>query len=95
MLMSEAEARNKWCPLLHDTCLASKCAYWRIVVKRRFETAQNESATKEEYAGPKPDYCAGWEFVPRNWGSSAGWLEPLKEACARAKGYCGMAGAPE
>jgi hypothetical protein len=99
MIFTEAEAVEKLCPLArNENCVASNCACWRWVPntgERHFYVAKNQTAIEEKDAGPKPDQCADWEFFPYQWGHSAGWLEPTKEARLRRRGYCGLAGKPE
>jgi len=90
MKVYKTEAREKVCPLRNDKCVASDCMMWRWAgsLTRSVYTAKEPTATTEEDAGEKPEFCKYWKFVPYDGHEPALWFEPRK-------GYCGLAGAYE
>lgn len=77
-----------------STCGASKCSMWRWTYQshRRFQTAENTSATTEGEAGPRMKHASAWLFCPAHAVyDSAGWIEPEESTRARWKGFCGLA----
>jgi hypothetical protein len=77
-----------------NSCIASKCAMWRVgyVPHRRFHKAENPLASTEAAAGAgKPacpcEFYSDWD----NNGEGAGWLETEQHTQTRALGYCGLA----
>lgn len=84
------------------TCLGSRCSQWRwadppSVQQREFTQWDDRQATTEPQRDAYPWIPAHWPFVPANETrmTQAHWIEPLDEANARRRGYCGLAGKPE
>lgn len=107
MLLTETDAKRKWCPFAasntdNTSCIADSCAVWRWTPitnpsngAQRSRVADNPAAKTEQEAGPRPEDCRGREFCPSAEDDPAVWVEPEMEAYKRRLGYCGLAGKPE
>ena len=78
-----------------NSCIASKCAMWRVVEDvppRRFADAENPKALTEATAGSgKPDFPCKFYPYGGNSVEVAGWLESMAHIPTSALGYCGLA----
>lgn len=97
MIVDNSESVHFACCANAPSCMGSDCMAWRWADEdegQNFIYATNCSATTEADAGPKPNYAVDYEFhIYREEG--AGWLEPIGQAQAVRRGYCGLAGKPE
>jgi hypothetical protein len=77
--MTEAEAREKWCPLHingpSSCCIGSGCMAWRTGYERKVEMVDTG-----------PPVGEGWEKTGKIVADTQLWERPM--------GYCGLAGSP-
>ncbi|WP_376960158.1 hypothetical protein ABNQ39_20825 [Azospirillum sp. A26] len=138
MLMTEEQARTKWCPLarvdsgfagcgvvnrypardargsdcsgrremMNETvvCVSSDCMAWRwgeCEPSPAFEIFKDNPCTESLEEIHRPEGIPeAWEWCPARTDEnsvthSAGYREPLSEAKARRRGYCGAFGKAE
>lgn len=107
MLMTEQEAREKWCPATGTRastarCLGSGCMAWRQgpdpdCYPNRITCENPDAKVEPERPAHVP---AAYEFSPFDGGfASAEWVEPQasverRRAELKGRGFCGLAGAP-
>lgn len=97
MLVTEEEARTKWCPETRSgifsgeqtLCIASKCMAWRLYSGPT--PAQYEECTTK---GGLPTHGSDWEMVSHDDGSAFHKLtfRRLTKEAQPARGFCGIAG---
>jgi len=110
MILTESEARTRWCPVRIGAyagpaavnCLGSACAMWRWTEPLRLLCRVPDKCVP--YAEPALPEPARPDGVPSSWkwtpamdpqdDTGGVWLEPVSEAQARMRGYCGLAGKP-
>ena len=90
MMLTEEEAKTKWCPFVRDElppgppfmgqpkCIASGCMAWRAVMQWEYRVGERDQK-------PEGD---GWEWETL---SNDCW----ERALPSGKGYCGLARRPE
>lgn len=73
-----------------NKCVGSLCMMWRWhgtyppLPMMLSENLSPKGPKKPDEVGPY------WKWHPEHEGDPGCWEEPLEEACARAKGFCGL-----
>lgn len=107
MLLTEKEAQTGViCPMMQRAgdpertcCYGSGCAMWRwsdpCLDQRTRRCINVYAVTEPERPLSVP---SSWIFEPYDDTDAdlyAQWIEPMEDAIARRRGYCGLAGKPE
>lgn len=98
MLLTEEEAKKKWCPETgEEKCIASGCMAWRWGEKSyQFRILDSTQTTKKEKKELEKE---GWKLIHREvnkkdpYSNTWTWRRPMPDGTDR--GYCGLAGKPE
>ena len=96
MLVTEKDAKTKWCPMVRavidgqDRCMGRSCMFWR------WNPGQTRGFLPvDDASAPRPkNVPKSWELYVSYDDRPDGWHEPDAEFTARRLGFCGNAVRP-